>query len=99
MGGWSSPRTRADPRGSVTRPNDQAHLPGGLGKRRTSDSLHARRVRCSAWFGIRLLDNFGYKFVLFFFPKCCRLDKFAENNYDTTYHDDDEAYRLDNFSL
>ncbi|MBK7601444.1 MAG: hypothetical protein IPJ07_24145 [Acidobacteria bacterium] len=32
-------------------PNDQAHLPGGLGELHLWNGLHARRVRCSDWFG------------------------------------------------
>ena len=37
---------------SLGPPHDTAHLPGPLGERRNPKSLHAGRVRCSAWFGV-----------------------------------------------
>jgi hypothetical protein len=37
--------------------NVEAHLPGGRGELRTPESLHARRVRCSAGMGLPLLNQ------------------------------------------
>lgn len=39
------------------RPNAQAHLPGGRGELHVTKSLHARRVRCSIWFGAAFLSD------------------------------------------